>query len=350
MADRITSLTIHCHSATTDSCLPFSPGRCSPESSALSKIPRYLFRVHAPSTSGQTSLKEVVSKAALGGHARAGRDIFSMPAEEAAEMLNCHLRWWARNFDNLMSWTSSLLFALQYALYRSIKLQGGRLDEASDIWIYVVDTRNLPEGSFISDQALLNAFTGKDATHPYNLSNFRQLRERYNFGEYLCQGRLSITGASTSASLKSIIEHGLFRLCPELGLPNEKPELANRVCRLRTQCFASSTPADKADFRFASTIAQGCFGEEWALPMTAAFLSLRRRPVNDVVIVDGFNALFSEQEICAHDLGSFKTYHRDTHPETLQFSKVIQDLHSDYCTRVLDSVLDTTTKLSLVSF
>ncbi|EXF79335.1 hypothetical protein CFIO01_02070 [Colletotrichum fioriniae PJ7] len=295
MADKNDSLT---SKSAGNGYVRFTPGSSHSDATlALKKIPRYLFRVHAPSTAGETSLESVVSRAALCGHAGAGCDIFSMPPGEAAEMLNCHLRGWARDGDNLMSWTSSLLFALQYALYRSILPKGGRLEDPSDIWIYILDTRLLPEGSFIPDVALLDTFTGKDAARTYNLSKMRYLRREtsYNFGEYLCQGKLPIEGVCSSASLQSIIDHGLFRLCPELGLPNEHLELAKRVRRLRAQCFASPTPATKADFRFASTIAQGCFGEEdeWALPMTAAFLSLRKRPINDGVIISGFKALFS---------------------------------------------------------
>ncbi|KAK1467726.1 hypothetical protein CCUS01_06993, partial [Colletotrichum cuscutae] len=152
----------------------------------------------------------------------------------------------------------------------------------------------------------------------------------------------------SSASLQSTIDHGLFRLFPELGLLNKNLELAKKVCRLRVQCFASPTPATKADFRFASSIAQGCFGaeDEWALPMAAALLSLRKRPINDVVIIGGFKALFSDQEICEHNLDTFKTFPLDTHPEIHQFSKIIQDLHSDYCTRGLISVIATAAKLS----
>lgn len=279
-------------------CVRFTPGPSYGDAtSALKKIPRYLFRVHAPSASGETSLESVVSRAALCGHAGAGCDIFSMPPGEAAEMLNCHLRGWARDGDNLMSWTSSLLFALQYALYRSILSRDGRLEDSSAIWIYILNTRLLPEGSFIPDIALLDAFTGKDSARTYNLFKLRYLRREtpYNFGEYLCQGNLSVEGVCSSATLQSVIDHGLFRLCSELGLPNKNLELAKRVCRLRAQCFASPTPATKAEFRFASTIAQGCFGDEdeWAIPMTAALLSLRKRPINDVVVIDGFKALFS---------------------------------------------------------
>ncbi|KAK1657270.1 hypothetical protein BDP55DRAFT_638909 [Colletotrichum godetiae] len=348
MADNTDS---HTPKRNSNGCVRFTPAPSQGDAiSALKKIPRYLFRVHTPSTSGETSLESVVSRAALCGHCRADNDIFSMPPGEAAEMLNCHLRGWARDGDNLMSWTSSLLFALQYALYRSILPKGGPYNDRFDIWIYVLDTRLLPEGSFIPDVALLDAFTGEDSGRTYNLSNMRRLRREtsYNFGEYLCQGKLLIEGASSSASLGSIIYHGLFRLCPELGVPNKNFELAKRVCRLRIECFASPTPTTKADFRFASTIAQGCFGEEdqWALPMTAAFLSLRKRLINDVVIVGGFKALFSDQEICKHDLDTLKTYQLDTHPETHQFSKIAQDIHSDYLTRVLDSVLATATKLS----
>ncbi|KAK0377612.1 hypothetical protein CLIM01_05012 [Colletotrichum limetticola] len=55
------------------------------------------------------------------------------------------------------------------------------------------------------------------------------------------------------------------------------------------------------------------------------------------------------QQICEYNLDTFKTFPLDTHPEINQFSKIIQDIHSDYCARALDSVLATAAKLSLIS-
>jgi hypothetical protein len=50
---------------------------------------------------------------ATDGIPNARLDIFARDDErEVADMLNRHLRWWKGDKDNLVSWTSSLLFAL----------------------------------------------------------------------------------------------------------------------------------------------------------------------------------------------------------------------------------------------
>ncbi|KAF9876587.1 hypothetical protein CkaCkLH20_05995 [Colletotrichum karsti] len=348
MATQASSVTTE--TASSQGCLLFSPTADQARlSAALEDIPRYLFRVHAPKTAGQTTNKEVISRAAMLGKPGATTDILSMPARSAAEMLNSHLRGWSRDGDNLMSWSSSLLFALQYALYRNIKERDR--DELADIRVHVLDTSGLPPGALLPDAPLLDAFADKDSWKTYNLAKIRSLRRdtSYNFGEYLSQGTLSIEGRSTSTSLQEIINHGLFKLCPEMGEPNEKPELAKRVCRLRADCFATSVATSKLEIRIALSLAEGCFGDEWALPMMAALLSLRRRRRNDSVIVDAFSANFSEKELRKHDLGALKSFSNEKLPEVYQFEKIIQDIHSYHCTRALDSVIATTMRLSLSS-
>ncbi|WYZ42731.1 hypothetical protein EsH8_VI_000430 [Colletotrichum jinshuiense] len=352
MASEPASTTAATETATEHVCLPFSPGPKQAQLlRALKEIPRYLFRVHASNTSGQTSSTEVVSRTALLGRPSAEQDIFAMPSRDAADMLNCHLRGWPRDSDNLMSWTSSLLFALVYALYRSLPDKDGFRNEMSDIRIYVLDTKNMPAGAFMSDMALIDTFVGKDSENVKNLFYMRRLRRdtQYNFGEYLCQGKLSIAEHSTSTTLQDLINHGLFKLCPEMAEPNENSELAKRVCRFRTGCFSSPAQTTRSEVRSALILAQGCFGEVWALPLTAAFLSLRRRARNDIVIINAFHANFSDNELKEHELGTLKTFYHDRHPEVQQFANTVQDIHSDHCARALDSIIATTMSLSISS-
>jgi hypothetical protein len=76
----------------------------------LSPIPRYLFRISTPRSDGLTNQTWVKSKA--------GR--LNPDGPSTAERLNRHLRWrgQADDGDNLVSWTSSLLFALLGKLIR----------------------------------------------------------------------------------------------------------------------------------------------------------------------------------------------------------------------------------------
>lgn len=83
-------------------------------------VPRYLFRVYTPSTAGQTTDSYVTPPASTCGRAEKTRDIFRLRPAKAATRLNEHLRWWPshESMCTLMSWTSSLLFALQHGLRR----------------------------------------------------------------------------------------------------------------------------------------------------------------------------------------------------------------------------------------
>ncbi|TDZ67545.1 hypothetical protein CTRI78_v002786 [Colletotrichum trifolii] len=244
----------------------------------LANIPRYLFRVHAPSTRGRTTNNEVTSVAALDEYDYATSDMLSWDFEDAADMLRDHLTSWSREGDNLMSWSSSFLFALHYALYHIAR---NATDNASNTRIYVVDTMGMAVGSFLPDLGLIDYFVYWDSGAPpsMRLSKLQWLRRstEYNFGEYLCQGTLSIAGRATSTSLQNLINHGLLGLVPELAEPNGRLELAKRVYSLREDLFSLPSRPTKVETRTALVIAQGCFGQEWALPMMAALLSLRKR-------------------------------------------------------------------------
>lgn len=86
--------------------------------------------------------------------------------------------------DNLTSWTSSLLFGIQYAIYRChiFKLS------YSDVNIYMVDPRDFPHGQFIKDKILIEVYRGSadaesEADHFFD---FRMNRHEYDNREYLC--------------------------------------------------------------------------------------------------------------------------------------------------------------------
>lgn len=83
--------------------------------------PRYLFRVSDEKSRGRNNENEVASQASVSDVDETKLDLISFTDIGATEMLFKHLKW--RDFvcnetpDNLNSWTSSLLFAIQYAVY-----------------------------------------------------------------------------------------------------------------------------------------------------------------------------------------------------------------------------------------
>ena len=150
-------------------------------------IPRYLFRVFTPNSDGTTDRFWVKSKDAKYSSADSRVD-----NQRVASMLNRHLRWRGKDEDpdNWVSWTSSLLFALQYIFYRHIDSRdGSSLDR---IYLCVVDTVSFPKGVFLRDMDLIDAYRSFD-TNLLDLEGLRRTKHRhfagsFYFGEYLSQG------------------------------------------------------------------------------------------------------------------------------------------------------------------
>lgn len=182
------------------------------------ETPRYLFRVFTPYSQGTTDTHWVKSMAASHGLLCSEADIFSIENKHrAADMLNRHLRWQPIQGNNLVSWTSSLLFALVYIFHLRASIHNGAtLDE---IQLLVVDTATFPKGVFMRDLDLMRAFSSLDQ----NLRNVEDLRHTkskwsssyFYFGEYLSQGALKVEGRCRMVSAQNIVDGGLYTIRKE---------------------------------------------------------------------------------------------------------------------------------------
>jgi hypothetical protein len=216
-------------------------------------------------------------------------DLFQFPAKKAANLLLNHLLWQrgAEDGCNLMSWTSSLLFALQYALYRHRK-DG---DDLRHITLIIIDTSLFPQGTFIQDMEVMKLFEHADT----RLQKFVEYREtEYYFGEYLTQGPLNIQGRCVFASVQQMIDLGLFTLQPGLAEEEQWRCWPKRVLDYR-QLFSGrkQVATTKGDVSTALDIARHCFGGPWTVPGAIMLLSLQPRYRDDSVISEGFKAQFS---------------------------------------------------------
>ena len=161
-----------------------------------------------------------------------------------------------------MSWTSSLLFALQYSL-RRYNTDDDK-PELSEISLLILDTRSFPPGTFIKDIKIMKVFTPYNFNQTKNLHAFLRLRKsdrRYYFKEYLTQEKIDIIGRCVITNIQKLIDAGLFELKPELKDNSRWGELANRVIELRKLFKASQdTPtATHAEVRKAITITGAYF-------------------------------------------------------------------------------------------
>ncbi|KAK1564210.1 uncharacterized protein LY79DRAFT_684048, partial [Colletotrichum navitas] len=98
-------------------------------------------------------------------------DIFARAKKSpVVAIVNAHLRWYTSSSDNLVSWMSSLLFALVYIFY----LRASARDRLAfeNISVCIVDTTCFPPGGFLQDLDLIWAYKSSNS----ELALFETLR------------------------------------------------------------------------------------------------------------------------------------------------------------------------------
>ncbi|KAI4234584.1 MAG: hypothetical protein LQ349_003694 [Xanthoria aureola] len=272
-------------------------------------VPTYLIRVYAPNSAGQTTRSYVIPPASNRDQVDLQQDIFTLPRQEAATRLNEHFR-------------CSLLFAIQYGLY---KHRGNHFvkPDLSKISLLLLDTRDVPEGTFIKDLEIMETFSAysdpKVKKNLKDLVDFRRDNRGYYFGEYLTQGDVDIEGKCVVTNMQRLIDTGLFELIPNFRDESKWTVWSNRVLQLRKPF---NTPQDArttihAEVRNAMAIAVACFGGRWVFPVATMLLALEPRKKKDPVIV--------KDEIEQLQLNKIKTDDDYKLSEVKQFQSLIDD-------------------------
>ncbi|KAI4949078.1 hypothetical protein J4E91_005541 [Alternaria rosae] len=245
------------------------------ESLHFENLPQYLFRTFDSGSSGTSNESVIASKASKGGPRRHERiDLLTLPENELVESLRMHFDkgcFDANDTDNLISWTSSLLFAIQYAVWRS------RWRYEREIKICVVDTTLFAEGQFARAGWLIESFqpihqmrASVQKSFQYHLGD----SEYYN-GEYLSQGTVSIANRSCVTSLELLEEAGLFKLYPDFNVDGST-KWTNRVRALRTAWSKERGTSDD-EIMLALRIARRCFSELASVDASIFLLTLQNR-------------------------------------------------------------------------
>lgn len=280
-------------------CLVFNPtGDRTWLRETFDDVPRYLFRVSTPRSSGDTDRFWVKSKDSVIDPTTSSVDIFSGDDDyRTASMPYRHLCW-REGADNFVSWTSSLLVALQYIFYRHTSPKdGSRLD---DINFCIVDTTRFPRGVFLRDMDLIKVYY----SYSTELEGFRGLRQRqhpshsgfFYFGEYLSQGALKVEGKCQIISAQAMIDAGLFTLQPFRTMENRLPNgsrWANEVVRLREPFYSTTEDAQQTPHEelLAAKAISDRFGPRWRLPMACHLIALVPRKDEDGVVALAFQAI-----------------------------------------------------------
>ncbi|KAF5645098.1 hypothetical protein F52700_2298 [Fusarium sp. NRRL 52700] len=247
-------------------------------------MPTFLFRAYDVNSAGRNDKDCIASRLSQTDEANRHRiDIFSTDYQKASEMLHHHLNrglssTWETN--NLVSWSSSLLFVIQYANWRFCNPWSG---QPGDICICAVDTSKFPRGQFARDKWLLNYFKDAQFSDPESsFRDFRFNRTEYDNGEYLSQGVLHIEKRSCTLSLGRLINAGLWNLYPKFNIkdmqsdPDMRTKWTNYVKALRWE-WQSTDKTTRGDVQCALEIAQKCFPGFDEDDMALLLLSFRER-------------------------------------------------------------------------
>jgi hypothetical protein len=236
-------------------------------------VPGYLFRTFDARSQGTNNEMAMMSLAITKSPHRGTRtDNLSRDSQQVAEMLYMHLKGDCFAADDLVSWTSSLLFAIQYAIYRARRYQHHR----SKIFVCAVDTSKFPAGQFVRDVSLLRAFHPHAHEKAQEFFDFRLTTEEYYNGEYLSQGRLNHKGRSCVFSFEQLIEAGLFEIYPKLGDKMGGELWAKRVSHLRHEWSTRQNTGDK-EIELALKITQKCFKSFDQIDMSCLLLAFQNR-------------------------------------------------------------------------
>lgn len=194
-------------------------------------------------------------------------------------MIENHLVW-GRESTEFISWTSSLLWALQYAVRKRAKWKD------QNISICVLDIRRQAAAPEVQQQQQLSIYPVPNLLYVYGIPS--RGRDNYYHAEYLAHSIVEVSsggGRSSSLSISAIsfealISAGLFELLPELDDRCGRVLLAKRVTQLRSAFFTHPCKVSPKELLVVKRLAAD-FGSDWILPMSLAFLSLRLRERKD---------------------------------------------------------------------
>jgi hypothetical protein len=255
------------------------PADCWPEID-LADLPHFLFRAFDPKSSGHTDDTVVTSKAKVQLGSREGSiDFFSLSGEKASGSLGAHLLWCEGEYpDNFMSWSSSLVFVIQYAIWRRRKYTL----KPSDVQICAVDIKDFPQGQFIRDSKLIH-FCRERFDKDENLEGAHRIRMLgWENGEYLSQGTLCHQNRSCVVSLQSLIQKGLFRLYPEFNSTDASGRnlWTKRVQQLRSS-WSEKGATSQQEINDAVNLAKACFPSFVPAKIALVFLAFKNRAWKD---------------------------------------------------------------------
>ncbi|KAJ8131848.1 hypothetical protein O1611_g1775 [Lasiodiplodia mahajangana] len=254
------------------------PAEFEPLKPDVAQPPRYLFRVYESPNYERDNCNVFASRlSSAPGSERSKINLLSLGSLTATQKLQSHMNWGKTGEpSNLVSWTSSLLFALQLAIFKCPT----RKLTADDVQVCVIDTTKFPRQQFVDSIWLIRNYRGVareigGETQEYFYNTRHELSDEQN-GEYFSQGTVNHSGRSCTSSLQSIIDAGLYDLYPEFNEPEGRKAWADRVTTLRSRWNPKPQITNLEELQIASKITSHCFGK-FGADMALMLLAFKNR-------------------------------------------------------------------------
>ncbi|KKP03459.1 hypothetical protein THAR02_04438 [Trichoderma harzianum] len=261
-------------------------------------------------------------------------------------MVNGHLQWSTTGTkDNLVSWTSSLLYALVYVFFLRAKVYD--IQTFDQIRVCVIDTSELPKEVFLRDLDLIRAYRAFN-TRLYRFEELRCDRKRpgfesnYYFGEYLSQGALKIEGHCQIVSAQKIIGRGLYNIRSEFKQyaiwPPKEARWAYPVIEMRESFYLERQPITDLKLQSALDIAD-LFGPRWKLPLATHLTALTAPQIDDDAILAKFRILPDvDRQECSPSRTKIAAC-GNTLPEVQDYQTIMRGIYLDYSFTQLKDLL-----------
>ncbi|KAK3614236.1 hypothetical protein LTR56_027382, partial [Elasticomyces elasticus] len=318
-----------------DSALVFSP-HTHPRwpDLELQPVPRFLFRIYTPKSDGYTDEHQASSRDATSEAHMSNEDVFSAQTPEAIAIRIADHLWWRKfpRSDNLVSWSSSILFLVPYIFYRHH--ESSDRSSLHDIRLLVIDTEKFPARTFIRDIDLISAFKGFDTREEKDLKSMAHLRSNTDcyFGEYLSQGSLRISGKCSSVSAQTMIDRGLFDLHLVFaeaykGMYPGAWVVPVRTARKTVETAPRYPPATLEQLTAAFVIATA-FGGDWRLPIAVQLLAILPHGLDTRLV---YKMVGTHLASATHEFGRCAVYWQTLHaplsmPELVRGKSVMRKL------------------------
>lgn len=169
--------------------------------------------------------------------------MLEIPVEGARIMIGHHLLWLDRNNDELLSWTTSVIFVLVHAQGRQYKGQGdpqvGFIDRGKTTRAKTPEHRMGGPVEFFNAVDLFNSFEVPDSAG-FTTTDCQFLDTRMYTHELLSHGIIEYQDVEfRQVSFSELVNAGLFQLCPQLEVQEHDfpAGLYTRCVALRTQIY-----------------------------------------------------------------------------------------------------------------